>query len=92
MLDSVQAADGAAQPGDYLLIVVQGVAQVKVAKGETLTPGQRLKASDVAGEARGLRTVEVDGVMLDEGGAVIGVLLDAPDAASGLAPVMVTLR
>ncbi|MFZ1506174.1 MAG: hypothetical protein WAV74_05255 [Anaerolineae bacterium] len=39
-----------------------------------------------------LRTVEVNGVMLDEGGAVIGVLLDVPDAASGLAPVMVTLR
>lgn len=28
--------------------------------------------------------------MLDEGGAVIGVLLDAPDVASGLAAVMVT--
>ena len=39
-----------------------------------------------------LRTVEVNGVMLGEGGAVIGVLLDAPDAASGLAPVMATLR
>ena len=30
--------------------------------------------------------------MLDEGGAVIGVLLAAPYAASGLAPVMATLR
>ena len=36
--------------------------------------------------------VEVNGVMLDEGGAVIGVLLAAPYAASGLAPVMATLR
>jgi hypothetical protein len=72
--------------------VVQGLAQVKVAKGETLTPGQRLKAGDAAGEARGLRTVEVNGITLDEGGAVIGVLLAAPDASSGLAPVMVTLR
>lgn len=92
MIDSLQAAEGDAKPGDYLLIVVQGLAQVKVAQGEALTPGERLKASDAAGEARGLRTVRVDGVTLDEGGPVVGLLLDLPDAASGLAPVMVTLR
>jgi hypothetical protein len=39
-----------------------------------------------------MRTVVVDGVTLYEGGPVVGVLLDAPDAASGLAPVLVTLR
>jgi hypothetical protein len=91
-LDSVQATDGAVQPDDYLLIVVQGLARVKVATGEALTSGQHLRASGMAGAARGLRTVKVDGVTLDEGGPVVGVLLDLPDAASGLAPVMVTLR
>ncbi len=89
-LDSVQAADGAAQPGDYLLIVVQGLARVKVAQGEALTPGQRLKVSDAAGEARGLRTVEVDGVTLDEGGPTVGVALDA--AENGMVWVMVALQ
>lgn len=92
VLDSLQATEGAVQPGDHLLIVVQGLAQVKVATDKALAPGQRLKASDATGEARGLRTVQVDGVTLDEGGPVVGVLLDLPDAASGLAPVMVTLR
>ncbi|MBK7199525.1 hypothetical protein [Candidatus Amarolinea dominans] len=89
-LDSVQAADGAAQPGDYLLIVVQGLARVKVAQGEALTPGQRLKVSDAAGEARGLRTVEVDGVTLDEGGPTVGVALDA--AEDEMVWVMVALQ
>ena len=91
-MDSVQAAPGAVQPGDYLLVVVQGLAQVRVAAGESLAPGQRLRAGDAPGEARVLRSVAVDGVTLDEGGPLVGVLLDAPDAASGLAPVLVTLR
>lgn len=91
-LDSIQAAEGSAQPGDYLLIVVQGLAKVKVTAGDALTPGQRLKASTSAGEARPLRTTVVDGITLDEGGPVVGVLLASPDPASGLAPVMVTLR
>lgn len=92
VLADVQKADGAVQPGEYLLIVVQGLAQVRLADNESVVPGQRLKASDIAGQARALRTVEVNGVTLDEGGAVVGTLLDAPDTATGLAPVMVTLR
>ncbi len=91
-LDSIQAAEGAVQPGDYLLIVVQGLAKVKVAAGDAATPGQRLKASNSPGQARPLRTTVVNGITLDEGGPVVGVLLAAPDAVSGLAPVMVTLR
>ena len=89
-LDSVQAAAGAVQPSDYLLIVVQGLTQVKIARDAAITPGQRLRASDAAGEARGLRTVEVDGVTLDEGSPTVGVALDA--AENGMVWVMVALQ
>ena len=89
---SNEAAAGDVQPGEYLLIVIQGLAQVKVASGEMVSPGIRLKPSDIAGEAHATRTVDVNGVTLDEGGPVIGILLDMPDAASGLAPILVTLR
>ena len=95
-LDSVQAADGAAQPGDYLLIVVQGMAQVKVAQGEALTPGQRLTTGATPGEARALRTLKVQ--LADSAGVadmfetapVIGVALDA--AEDGMVWVMVALQ
>ncbi len=95
-LDSVQAADGAAQPGDYLLIVVQGLAQVKVAQGEALTPGQRLTTGATPGLARALRTFKVQ--LADSAGVadiletapVIGVALDA--AEDGMVWVMVALQ
>lgn len=92
VLDSVQAAEGAVQPGEYVPIVVQGLAQVRVAKNETVTPGQRLKAGDAAGQAGALRSTTVNGLVVTEGVPVIGVVLDTPDPTSGLAPVMVTLR
>ena len=48
--DSVQPVEGDAAPGDYLLVVTSGLAQVRVAPGLTgLAPGQRLAAGEVAG-------------------------------------------
>ena len=39
-----------------------------------------------------LRSRVIDGMVVSEGAPVIGVLLDGPDPATGLAPVLVTLR
>ena len=48
----MQPVEGDAAPGDYLLVVTSGLAQVRVAPGLTgLTPGQRLTAGEVAGLA-----------------------------------------
>jgi hypothetical protein len=69
---------GPAQPGDYVAITVLGVAQVKVQDGEAIQPGQRLTAADMPGYARALRTVQVEGVRVDESGPVLGVALEAP--------------
>jgi hypothetical protein len=93
VLDSVQATDGAVQPGDYLLIVVQGLAQVKVANGEAVTPGQRLMVGDIAGAARGQRSLQVqlaDGVgvaEIAETAPTLGVALEP--AADGLVWMLV---
>lgn len=85
-------AEGAAQPGDHLFIVVQGIAQAKadLAAG-AIAPGQRLTAGDTPGHARPLRSQVLNGMAVTEGAPVIGIALDAPDG-SGLVPVLVTLR
>ncbi len=85
VLDSVQAVDGAAEPGDRLLIVVQGLAEVKVAGG--VAAGERLTVAG-AGVARATRDVEPRGLNTP----MLGMALDAPDAVTGMAPVLVTLR
>jgi len=90
--ESADRAEGAVQPGDYLFIVVQGIAQVKVdpAAGE-IVPGQRLTAGEKPGHARVLRSQVLNGMTVMEGAPVIGVALAPPDK-DGLVPVLVTLR
>jgi len=90
---SADKASGSAQPGDYLFIVAQGPAQVKVDAGAgAITAGQRLAATGLPGHARGLRTVQVEGVKVDESAPVVGVALENLDAGQGLLWVMVTPR
>jgi hypothetical protein len=50
--DSVQPVAGDVAPGDYLMVVTSGLAQVRVAPTLTeLVPGQKLVAGEVAGRA-----------------------------------------
>jgi hypothetical protein len=50
--DSVQPVAGDVAPGDYLMVVTSGLAQVRVAPALTeLTPGQKLSAGEVTGRA-----------------------------------------
>lgn len=79
--------DGPAHAGDYVAVTVLGAAQVKVDSAATVEAGQRLTVSNQPGHARALRTVQVDGVTLDEGGPTLGVALEA--AKDGLVWVMV---
>jgi hypothetical protein len=68
-------------------ITVLGVAQVKVQASEAIQPGQRLTAADTPGFARALRTVQVEGVSVDESGPTLGVALDS--AKNAIAWVLV---
>jgi hypothetical protein len=72
----MHSTDGPAQAGDYVAITVLGVAQVKLQDGEVIQPGQRITTADTPGHARALRTVQVEGVSVDESGPVLGVVLD----------------
>ena len=72
----MHSTDGPAQPGDYVAITVLGVAQVRVQEGAAIQPGQRLTVADTPGHARALRTVQVEGVQVDESGPTLGVALE----------------
>jgi hypothetical protein len=89
---SLHSVEGAAQPGDYVSLVIYGIAQVKVDTSSQIVAGERLTASSLAGMARSLRHQEVNGMLVSEGAPVIGVALAAPVAGQDTIPVFVTLR
>ena len=89
---SMHSADGPAQPGEYVSLVVFGIAQVKVDPTIQISPGDRLTASNQAGMARPLRSQEVNGMVIVEGAPVIGIALSEPVADQSTIPVFVTLR
>ena len=79
---------GAAQPGEYLSIVIYGSIQVKASAADgSIQPGTRLAVGG-SGTARALKTVVVEGVTLAEGAPTIGIALAAPNA-DGLVWVLV---
>lgn len=89
---TLRSVEGPAQPGDYVAITVLGVAEVKVAPGVDIQPGQRLTASDLAGRVRPLYTRTVEGMLVMEGAPVIGIALASPQPGSDTIPVFVTPR
>jgi hypothetical protein len=89
---SMHSVDGAAQPGDYVALIVYGVAQVRIDPGAQIAAGERLTASDAAGIARPLMQQEINGMTVVEGAPVIGIALAAPVEGQDTIPVFVTLR
>jgi len=89
---SMHSAEGPAQPGEYVSLVVYGIAQVRVDPAFQITPGERLTSSEFAGMARSLKTRDIDGMVVVEGAPVIGIALSAPLACQDTIPVFVTLR
>ncbi|MFN2225802.1 MAG: hypothetical protein ACK2UY_05835, partial [Anaerolineae bacterium] len=72
---------GSVQPGDYLLVVVQGLVQVRADTGVGIQAGDRLVAGD-----GGIATLAA----LD--GQTIGRAVDAVDPATGLVWVLIDLQ
>ena len=90
---SMELAEGAVSPGEYLLVVVQGFARIKIdASAGSILPGQRLTAGRQAGTARALETRLIDGMVVSEGAPVIGIALAPPEPGSDLVPVFVNLQ
>jgi hypothetical protein len=89
---SMRSAEGSAQPGEYVSIVVYGIAQLKIDPNAAIAPGDRLTASSLPGLARPLQKQEINGMQVVEGASVIGVALAAPTAGQDTIPVFVTLR
>ena len=92
-LQSGERAAGAAAPGEYLFIVVSGLAQVKAdASEQAIATGQRLAVAGRAGHARALRSRILDGMEVIEGAPLVGIALAPLESGTGLIPVLVTLR
>jgi len=89
---SMHSAEGPAQPGEYVSLIVFGVAQVKIDPSTVIAPGDRLTASTQTGLARPLQKQEINGMQVVEGAPVIGVALAAPLPGQDTIPVFVTLR
>ncbi len=83
----LRSVAGLAQAGDYVAITVMGAAQVKADDAASIEAGQRLTVAETPGHARVLRTVQVEGVKVDESGPTLGVALEA--AKDGLVWVLV---
>lgn len=84
---------GPAKTGDYVAITIAGVAQVKVdASMAPITAGQRLTSAQTPGQARSLRTANLDGMVVTEGAPVIGVALESLDTGQGLIWTLVSLQ
>jgi len=90
---TLRSVPGPAQDGDYVGLIVIGIAQVKVDPlADGINPGQRLTVSEVAGHTRLLRSETLNGMVVTEGTPVIGIALAAPVPGETTIPVFVTLR
>lgn len=85
--------DGAVQPGDYLLVVVQGPAQVNIsAVDNNIQPGDLLATSTQAGLAGKAEMMMFNGVETAVLGTVFGKALEAPNGKQEMIYVYVTLH
>jgi hypothetical protein len=85
--------EGPVPPGEYLLLVVQGPAQVKAsALSGPVQPGDLLSSAGEAGYAAGAAQVTIAGVETTVPGTVFGKALEAVDRGRKLIYVFVTLH
>ena len=89
---SIHSAPGAAMPGDYVSLVVLGVAEVKVDPSAPIAPGNRLTASNLPGRSRALKTAFIGDMLITEGAQAVGIALEPPVRGKDTIAVFVTLR
>jgi len=80
-------------PGEYLLMVIQGPAQVKAsALAGVIQPGDLLSSAGPAGQAAKAAQVSIDGIQTAVPGTVLGKALEPLDTGDKLIYVFVTLQ
>ena len=90
IIERLVPREGPAQPGEYVNIIIYGLAQVKAsATTAPIEPGMRLTADDSPGHARAVQIVEVQGVRVAESASVVGLALEKLEAGQGLIWVLV---
>jgi len=91
--DTGVTPDGLAGAGDYLLVVVQGPAQVKAsAVAGALAPGDLVASAGPAGLAAKAAMVELGGTEIAVPGTVLGKALEPLKEGQGLIHIFVTLQ
>ncbi|MCP4537178.1 MAG: hypothetical protein GY832_08515, partial [Chloroflexi bacterium] len=81
------------KPGEYLLLVVRGPAQVKAsALGGDIQPGDLLSSATREGHAARAAEVSVEGIKTTVQGTVFGKALEPLNAGQGSIYVFVTLQ
>jgi len=91
--EEAHSLPGDAAPGEYISIVVFGIANVKVeASTQAIVVGQRLTAAHTAGHARALQARMLEGMTVTEGAPVLGIALEPLQQGTGTIPVFVMLR
>ena len=84
---------GPVPPGEHLLIVIQGPAQVKTnALAGAIQPGDLLSSAGPAGRAAKAAQVSIDGIQTAVPGTVFGKALEPLDTGDKLIYVFVTLQ
>lgn len=85
--------EGTVAPGEYLLVVVQGPAQVKAsALAGAIQPGDLLSSANQVGYAAKATTVTLNGVETALPGTIFGKALESLDDGEALIYVFVTLQ
>ena len=88
-----ETLEGAAKPGESLLIVVQGPAQVKTsAAAGAIQVGDLLSSSDQAGIAACAARITIEGIQTVLPGTVFAKALEALESGEGWIYVFVTLQ
>jgi hypothetical protein len=86
-------AEGSVSPGEYLLVVVQGPAQVKAsALTGSIQPGDLLSSAGQAGHAAKATEVTLGDIKAAMPGTVLGKALEPLDEGKALIYVFVTLQ
>jgi hypothetical protein len=84
---------GPVPPGEYLLMVIQGPAQVKAsALAGAIQPGDLLSSAGPAGQAAKAAQLSIEGVRMAAPGTVLGKALEPLDQGDKLLYVFVTLQ
>jgi hypothetical protein len=85
--------EGPVSPGEYMLVVVQGPAQVKAsALAGSLQPGDLLSSAGQVGYASKAAAVTIGGVETVMPGTVLGKVLEPLDEGKALIYIFVTLQ